>query len=148
MASFVIHNIAGERLLKLLEEYGVELSEDEKDEFLFGNLIVDSSRLKFLKIEGKSLEENKKIFRRLIQEEKKITHFRNEDDSSLCIQVPNLDKFENKYGSLLVGNLSAMGYLFHLYTDRMFFEDLFINILNYLDCQKIILRYTKKLKIV
>ena len=71
MASFVIHNVAGERLLKLLEEnYGVELSVDVKDEFLLGNLIVDSSRLNFQKLDGKTVEESKKIFRKMIQEEK------------------------------------------------------------------------------
>ena len=46
MASFVVHNIAGEKFLQLLEESGINLSPEQKDKFLLGNLIVDSSKIK------------------------------------------------------------------------------------------------------
>lgn len=126
MASFVIHNIAGEKLLNLLEEnYGIKLTQEQNDLFLMSNLIVDSSRVKFNGQLGDNLEEAKRIYRRKIQDEKVATHFRNNDDANLCIQVPNLEKFENKYSNLLNNELTAIGYLFHLYTDKVFFEDLF-----------------------
>lgn len=151
MASFVIHNIAAEKLLKTLEEeYGVEISEKSKDEFLLGNLIVDSSKLKFKQEEGKTLEESKKAFRRQVQQEKVSTHFRSEDDANLCIQSPNLDKFLNKYGDLISLNLSALGYFFHLFTDKKFFEDLFIQTFDTLDengKHTIYTSETKKMKI-
>ncbi len=42
MASFVIHDVAGEVFLKeLKEKYGIELSDIDKNKFLMGNLIVD-----------------------------------------------------------------------------------------------------------
>lgn len=149
MASFVIHNIAGERLLKLLEDnYGVNLSVDKRYEFLLGNLIVDSSKLKFQKLDGMTEEKSKKVFRKRVQEEKKMTHFRNEDDTDLCIQVPNLSKFENKYGDLLSSSLAAIGYLFHLYTDKMFFEELFTSTFDTLDKRMMPTIYTSETKMM
>ena len=106
MASFVIHNIAGEKLLNLLEEnYGVRFTMEQKDLFLMSNLIVDSSMLKFDEKLGSNLDEAKKIHRKIIQEEKVRTHFRDDDDANLCIQVPNLEKFESKYSKLLEESL-------------------------------------------
>lgn len=149
MASFVIHNIAGERLLKLLEEnYGFKFTLEQRDEFLLGNLIVDSSRLKFQKVEGKTTEESKKIFRNMVQQEKIATHFRDENDIDLCIQAPNLDKFENKYNSLLRNSLSTLGYLFHLYTDRMFFCQLFTSTFDTLDKDMKVTIYTRDTKMM
>lgn len=148
MASFVIHNIAGERMLKLLEDnYGVSLTEKEKTDFIFGNLIVDSSKLNFQNVTGTSEQESKKNFRKMIQEEKKNTHFRN-DDTDLCIQVPNLDKFETKYRHLLVKEMSALGYLFHLYTDKMFFEGLFKATFDTLDKNMMSTIYTSETKMI
>lgn len=134
MASFVIHSIAGEEFLNLLEKkYGVKFTGEQKNEFLIGNLIVDSSRLKFIKQDNESMEEAKKNYRKLVQKEKLLTHFRNEDDKDLCIQAPNLSKFENKYEDLLKESLFTIGYLFHLYTDKMFFDDLFVQSFECLD---------------
>ena len=46
MASFVIHTLAGETLLKELEnKYGSSLGDDDTKKFLLGNLIVDSLKL-------------------------------------------------------------------------------------------------------
>ena len=83
MASFVIHHISGEVFLNELENKGVMLSDTEKKQFLLGNLIVDSSRIKKQILENLSLEEQKKFKKKLreeIQEEKRSTHFRDEDD--------------------------------------------------------------------
>lgn len=134
MASFVIHNIAAEKLIKTLEEeYGVSIDKEAKNQFLLGNLIVDSSKLKYQQIEGKSPEESKKEYRKKTQLEKVSTHFRNEDDANLCIQKPNLDKFLNKYGMLMSLDLSALGYFYHLFTDKKFFDDLFTKSFDTLD---------------
>lgn len=132
MASFVIHNIAAENFLKLLgEEYGIELSESDRDRFLMANLIVDSSRLKRPK-DSESKEE-RKAYKRKVQEEKVSTHFRSTEDANLCIQTPVLTKFEEKYQSQLGTDLAYLGYLFHLYTDKTFFEDLFPKTFDTLD---------------
>lgn len=133
MASFVIHNIAAERLIKALEEYGVNIDEKSRNQFLLGNLIVDSSKLKYQQIEGKNPEESKKEYRKKTQLEKVSTHFRNEDDFNLCIQKPNLDKFLNKYRMLISLDLSALGYFYHLFTDKKFFDDLFTKSFDTLD---------------
>ena len=46
MASFVIHTISAETLLKEVEsKYGVSLSNEDINKFLLGNLIVDSLKL-------------------------------------------------------------------------------------------------------
>ena len=60
MASFVIHHTAGLNFLKQLEEkYHVVLTEEQKKQFLLGNLIVDSTSLKFAIPDGVSQEELK-----------------------------------------------------------------------------------------
>ena len=132
MASFVIHTIAAECFLKKLEDdYGVKLSKEEKDEFLMANLIPDSSRLGSISKDASALERQQ--HRMKIQDEKIATHFRNIDDQDLCIQVPDLDKFVEKYGDELADSKSYLGYLFHLYTDKTFFEDLFTKTFDTLD---------------
>lgn len=109
MGSSVIHNIAGEKFLYVLENrYGVKLTENEKNQFLLGNLIVDSSKIKKDFPENatkEELKELKKKYRNLAQEEKIATHFRNSNDLELCIQTPKLSKFIDKYQSLFKGNL-------------------------------------------
>ena len=128
MASFVIHHISGEAFLNELEREGVLLSDTEKKQFLLGNLIVDSSRIKKQFPENLSLEEQKEFKKKLreeAQEEKKSTHFRDEDDYKLCIQAPNVSSFIEKYKGLIAKDYTALGYLYHLYVDKMFFNDLF-----------------------
>ncbi len=134
MASFVIHHIVGERLLNLLQEkYGLLLSEEERGEFLLSNLIVDSSKLKFKQEEGETEKDAKRRHRLAVQDEKVATHFRGSDDLDKCIQVPKLELFTEKYSSLLEGDLKALGYLFHLYTDKEFFDHLFTDTFDTLD---------------
>lgn len=42
MASFVVHHTAAMHFLKKLEESGIKISQKNKNDFLLGNLIVDS----------------------------------------------------------------------------------------------------------
>ena len=65
MASFIIHNIAGETLLKKIEyNYNLILSEEEKTHFLLGNFMPDV-------ISAKNNVDNSS------QLEKNITQFQN-----------------------------------------------------------------------
>ena len=142
MASFIMHNIAGELFLKTIEKrYGFDLDEDFKNKFLLGNLIADSSKLHYDGIweKGKTPLEIIKLRRQwqgLIQLEKSKTHFRDPADSKLCIQVPKLEKFIDKYARLLEEDVSSLGYLFHLYTDKFFFENLLGNTVVCLDKER------------
>lgn len=137
MASFVIHHIAGAQFLKELEQKcGITLTEEQKNSFLLGNLIVDSTRLKKEITENLSEEEKKtwkREFQKMIQEEKVATHFRDKEDYRLCIQVPNLKAFLEKYQNLLTQDFSVLGYFYHLYTDKLFFNDLFCAAFDTLD---------------
>lgn len=137
MASFVIHHIAGEQFLKELEQkYGITLTEEQKNNFLLGNLIVDSTRLKRqIPINLTDVEKRawNMEFQKLVQEEKIATHFRDKEDVRLCIQVPNLKTFLEKYQTLLGQDFSVLGYFYHLYTDKLFFNDLFCAAFDTLD---------------
>ncbi len=109
MASFIIHNIAGETLLKKIEyNYNLILSEEEKTHFLLGNFMPDV-------ISAKNNVDNSS------QLEKNITHFRN-TKTKLNISIPEPKLFIKKYSSLF-DNIDVLGYLFHLYTDRIFYKD-------------------------
>lgn len=110
MASFIIHNIAGETLLKKIEcKYNLILSEEEKTHFLLGNLMPDAV----------SVENS--IYKTSLQLEKNTTHFRN-TKTKLNILIPDTKLFIKKYSSLF-NNIDVLGYLFHLYTDRIFYKD-------------------------
>lgn len=150
MASFVIHNIAGERFLAILEEkYNIKLSMEERRNFLLGNLIVDSSRLKKPNVEGFDSEQAKQIFREYraaVQNEKVSTHFRSSEDKDLCIQAPIVLDFAMKYQDLFSKDISVLGYLFHLYTDKMFFNDLFTASFSCLDGKGEETPYIKEVK--
>lgn len=129
MASFVIHNIAGEEFLKTIQNrLGISLSTEEQNLFLMGNLIVDSTRIKSFapqNISGEELKKAKYERRISIQKEKNSTHFRDPKESDLTIQAPKVEHFIAKYDSLFSKDISVLGYLFHLYTDVIFFKDLF-----------------------
>lgn len=141
MASYVIHDIAGEVFLATLsEKLNINLSEEERNHFLMGNLIPDSSKLQFPPIDpNASKEELKKIkWERsaAIQQEKQSTHFRVSTDLDKNIQSPQLELFLSKYRSLLSKDISVLGYLFHLYTDKVFFKDLFNKSFTFLNGDK------------
>lgn len=135
MASFVIHYIAGEEFLKLLSKTR-KLTEKEKNNFRLGNLIVDSLDFEEIISENLTKEEIIKInkeYRKKKIEKKLCTHFRDKDGLNLCVNLPNLDKFMNKYRALVLKDFSALGYLFHLYTDKIFFKNLYENVISCLD---------------
>lgn len=151
MAGFVIHDLAGRVLLQELEKKNFCLSSKDKNNFLLGNLIVDSSKLPKVNLtEDSPLEEIDSViskfgilvngneskdeklklikykYQDMVQEEKVSTHFRDKSKVDYNIQLPNPDLFAKKYVEILSnGNLSALGYLFHLYTDDRFFGSLF-----------------------
>lgn len=151
MASFVIHHVAGLKFLDKLEnDYGIVLSDKEKNQFLLGNLIVDSTRCKLQLKEGLTKEEIQKLkyqHSQNVQNEKISTHFRKSDDKELCIQTPVVANFKTKYESLL-SDFSVLGYLFHLYTDKMFFDDLFTESFECLDKDLKPTIYIKDLKFI
>lgn len=137
MASFVIHNLAGEEFLNTIQnKLGVSLTQEEKNIFLMGNLIVDSTKPVPSIPEGLSPSELKKakLERKInTQKEKNSTHFRDPNESDLTIQTPKVERFIQKYDSLFSKDISVLGYLFHLYTDVIFFKDLFIKTFTCLD---------------
>lgn len=129
MASFIIHTLAAEYLLKEIEnEYGVSLSTKDTNNFILGNLIVDSLKLDTSIPNNLTYQEaiNYKMeLKRKIRKEKIKTHFRNIDNEDNVLKIPEPQLFINKYKHLLTKDISTLGYLFHLYTDRLFFSQLF-----------------------
>ncbi len=138
MASFVIHDIAGTEMLNVLKnKLGYEISPEDERKFLVGNLIPDSSKLQFPSLDPNLSKEELKVEKarrtQAIQSEKQITHFRPLDETDKNVQTPQLDVFIKKYRHLFPKDISVLGYLFHLYTDKLFFGDLFNNSFIFLD---------------
>jgi hypothetical protein len=129
MASFVIQTISAEQLLKEIESiYGVELSNEQVNRFLLGNLIVDSLKLDMTipsNLNGQELVDYKMELKIKNRQEKVSTHFRNPDNEDNVLKLPEPQIFVDKYKELLKKDISVLGYLFHLYTDRLFFSYLF-----------------------
>ena len=151
MASFVILHVVGTKFLETLEKkYNINLTEEEKNKFLMGNLIVDSVKTT-IDIPNDSNEEVKKNFRRkakeIVQEEKRLTHFRDERDYELVVQVPKVDDFKEKYITIF-NDITTIAYLFHLYTDKMFFEYLFDESFEFLDKDNNQTKYIKDISLV
>lgn len=119
MASYVIHDVAGENFLKK-----INASENTKAGFLLGNLIVDSSIIFGNVINPQKRKQIRNEHREEIQNEKVSTHFRNKDDAKYNIQLCNLEAFLEKYEQYMY-NPTVLGYLFHLYTDNRFFKEVF-----------------------
>ena len=59
------------------------------------------------------------------REEKIRTHFRDPSKEENVLKLPEPDLFISKYSKLISQDISVLGYLFHLYTDRYFFASLF-----------------------
>lgn len=137
MASFVIHTIVGERFLTKLEEsYNISISDYDKKQFLLGNLIVDSIQTDKKvpsTIAETQITEYKMQVKNKIRKEKLSTHFRNPDKEGECIKTPVPELFLKKYNHLIAENFSVLGYLFHLYTDKLFFSKLFIETFDTID---------------
>lgn len=135
MASFVIHYIASEKFLESLGSM-IKLSVSDINNFRLGNLIVDyhgNEPVFSDDLSDEELIEIRKIRRNKKIETKLKTHFRDVESTDLCVSLPNLDKFVNKYKELVCNDFSALGYLFHLYTDKVFFENLYNNVIECLD---------------
>ena len=116
MPSYVIHYICGN---KLIEKYKV--SPKEKAMFLVGNLIPDSSKV-LGNIETASLPGDfRKRHRKEIQQEKLLTHFRDEKDLDNVIMLPYPERFKEKYD---IKDLVSLGYYYHLCTDKYFFSEI------------------------
>ena len=116
MPSYIIHYICGN---KLIENYKV--TPREKSLFLVGNLIPDSSKLlgnmETASISGDFRKDN----REKIQNEKFSTHFRDPNERKNVIMLPNPEKYKEKYG---IKDLISLGYYYHLYTDKYFFNEI------------------------
>lgn len=128
MASFIIHTIAGEKFLSnLSSKYGISLNENDKNLFLLGNLIPDSLNVDKsipINLSDEEMIDYQVMLNNKIHIEKLKTHFRDESKENLCIKSPELNLFTTKYSNLL-SETSVLGYLFHLYTDKIFFNFLF-----------------------
>ena len=121
MASFVMHYVAGE---KFLSGINYKLSIRNKNNFRLGNLVVDTIGIS-------DYDRDTKL------DKKMITHFRDEEDRDKCMQLPNTSIFMDKYRDLVIKDYSAMGYLFHLYTDKVFFKYLYDKVIECYDINKI-----------
>ncbi len=135
MASFIMHHVIGKEFLRLLEDtYSYSLKEEEKNAFLLGNLIPDSRDFK-----AESLN---------AQEEKFYTHFKSKENLGLCIQTPVLETFIQKYKPLFKEDFSVLGYLFHLYTDKLFYEEFFPKTIIHLDEEGNVALYKKDVRFI
>lgn len=135
MASFAVHYIAGEKFLESLSSM-IRITDFDKNNFRLGNLIVDYHGNE--SVFGDNLSDEELLNSRKIRKDKKKeiklrTHFRDKDNALFCVNLPNLDKFLNKYQELVCSEFSVLGYLFHLYTDKVFFENLYTNVIECLD---------------
>lgn len=139
MASFVIHTIVGETFLSKLEEtYNISISDYERKQFLLGNLVVDSVKTSKeipSTIEDDKITEYKMLIKNKIRKEKLTTHFRKAEQEGNCIKTPDPELFLTKYRRLIPSNFSVLGYLFHLYTDKLFFSELFIKTFDTINSQ-------------
>lgn len=137
MASYVMHHTVGKvSIEKIKQQFNIDIEEKNIYDFLLGNLIVDSLNLKLNIPTGLTSDEITLIkhdYWLKVQEYKRTTHFRSKEDIDLCVQSPNVNLFVNKYEKIVTSDFSALGYLFHLYTDKMFFEYFLKKAFEYLD---------------
>lgn len=120
MPSFMIHTIAGERMIKQLK-----FTEEDKKKFFISNLVPDTlDRNTYIKYKGEERRTRK-------QQVKRITHFRTEFDK--VFEYPNLDLFLSKYEQQTKEDINFLGYFFHLYTDYYYFAKYLPNIIVFYD---------------
>ena len=98
MPGYILHLTAAQMFLKILEKEQVLFDENKKNEFLIGNLLPDTTKVK------------------------NASHFRDPKYHDHMIEYPETTWFAEKYKNVL-NDASVQGYLFHLYIDRRFFKD-------------------------
>ena len=98
MPGYILHLTAAQMFLKTQKGQELLKTEQDKNDFLIGNLLPDTTEIK-----AKS-------------------HFRDPKYNDRMVEYPETDWFIKKYKDLL-SNSSVIGYLFHLYIDRRFFKD-------------------------
>ena len=85
-------------LNRIRREAVLEMSKQEENDFLIGNLLPDTTKIKAR------------------------SHFRDPQYYDRMVEYPETTWFVEKYHNIL-HDPSVMGYLFHLYIDRKFFKD-------------------------
>lgn len=133
MPSYVVHYTVSELLLDRISK-SYRISDYQKNYFRCGNLIVDSLKGDYnvdscVKEEDRDSVASELFWKK--QEEKNVTHFR--EDGDYVFRIPDMDKFIKKYDDLLKKDFSVLGYLFHLYTDRVYFTELMNKTVMFLD---------------
>lgn len=103
MPGFILHLTAAQMLLNQLKKDSSTgktpaLQITSENDFLIGNLLPDATT------------------------DKDKTHFRNPIYKEKMMVYPDLNRFLEKYSSMLSDD-SCLGYYFHLYIDRKFFKD-------------------------
>ena len=98
MPGFILHLTAGKMLLDDIKENTILKEDEDKIMFMTGCIIPD------------------------VAIRKRKSHFRNTQQQGRIMQIPDLDLFNKKYGDR-VDEPIFLGYLFHLYIDRRFFEE-------------------------
>lgn len=99
MPGYILHLTSAQIVLNMIEERAhTKFDAKLKNDFFVGNLLPDTVR------------------------DKTASHFRNPRYSDQMIEYPDLDMFLNKYKYLL-GDISCLGYYFHLYIDCKFFTE-------------------------
>ncbi len=102
MPGYILHLTAARMALDLLQKTNAGFGSPViQNEFFVGNLLPDTVK--------NNIEKNK-------------SHFRNPKFRGNMVEYPDLDMFLDKYRYLL-GNISCLGYYFHLYIDRRFFKN-------------------------
>lgn len=98
MPGYILHLTAAQMFLDILEKENVLFDPRKKNDFLIGNLLPDTTKVK------------------------NASHFRNPKYHDRMVEYPETTWFVEKYKNIL-NDTSVQGYLFHLYIDRRFFKD-------------------------
>lgn len=108
MPGFLLHLLHGELVLENIRS--LKFSLHEKNRFKIGLLMPDSVRGR-----GKS-----------------VTHFYTAGQSDKIVEVPDLYVFMGKYKEK-ISDPYVLGYATHLYLDKMFFSEFFLDNVSFLD---------------
>lgn len=118
MPGFILHLSAGVLAIDVFQNLNFHMSMREKNDFLMGCLLPDASK------------------------KKDTSHFRNPKHHGNIVEYPDLKLFDQKYHELL-GDMSCLGYGFHLYIDRVFFKDYLPRIVEFQDdAGKVVKKWT------